>query len=250
MPLTLSDLLGEATSDTRHQDALGGSELHHYLERLESLPVALTHKSASLEKPELPDNERLEFLGDALIEARVSEVLYHRFVDRDEGFLTLARSALVNTDALAAIALDLGIDRELELGQGERSSGGSRKRTILAGAFEAVVAAIWLDCGHAKASGAIDATVLFDLDQLDEEISLLDPKSELQVYFAKAGRDAPRYSVEVSGPQHEPRFVVKVHLDGGASYQGRGGSKKEAEQRAARAALEVILARRNPSKDA
>ncbi len=241
MAMSISDLLDRADSDNFDPDNSGNSTLAPHLESMPSLSAALTHRSASLENPQLVDNERLEFLGDALIEARVSEVLFHKFTERDEGFLTLARSSLVNTDALAWIAIDLGLDRYLQLGQGERSSGGSLKRTILAGAFEAVIAAIWIDCGREKSTEAIDSTVLFEVENFDEAVSLLDPKSQLQVYFAKAGLDAPRYRTEMSGPQHAPLFIVEVHLAGGATYHGQGGSKKEAEQNAAAAAMDALL---------
>ena len=239
--MSLSDLLNRANSRNLDPDSYGDPALARHLESMPSLRAALTHRSASLEEPQLVDNERLEFLGDSLIEARVSEVLFHKFTERDEGFLTLARSSLVNTDALAWIAIDLGLDKYLQLGQGERSTGGALKRTILAGAFEAVVAAIWIECGRERATEAIDSTVLFEIDNFNEAVSLLDPKSQLQVHFAKAGLDAPRYRTEMSGPQHAPLFLVEVYLDGGASYHGQGGSKKEAEQRAAAAAMEALL---------
>ncbi len=234
----LLDLLEEAASDLRTGDREGGFD--SYLAVLPSLRIALTHKSAALENPALEHNERLEFLGDALLQAKVSEALFLRFPDRDEGYLTVARSALVNTDSLAAIGSDLGLDRHLVLGQGERSSGGAKKRTILAGAFEAVVAAIWFDVGLEAAATAIDRTVLADLERLDLEVPLLDAKSQLQIHFAKAGLEAPLYSAEMAGPQHAPKFIARVTLDGGASFTGRGGSKKEAEQRAARAALDSL----------
>ena len=214
--------------------------IKRFLLAMPSLGVALTHKSASLENLELIDNERLEFLGDSIIEARVSASLYLRYQDRDEGFLTMARAALVNTDALSQVANELAIDKFVVLGAGERASGGSRKRTILAGTFEAIIAAIFLDCGLDKACDAIERTVLFDLDNLDLDLGILDPKSQLQVFFAKAGREAPRYISEMTGPQHAPSFLVRVDVDGGHSYLGTGGSKKEAEQSAARAALEAL----------
>ncbi|MDA8101374.1 MAG: ribonuclease III [Nitrospiraceae bacterium] len=218
----------------------GPDSLDSHLAKMPSLVIALTHKSAALENPALEHNERLEFLGDALLQARVSEALFIRFPERDEGYLTVARSALVNTDSLAAIARDLGIDRHLVLGQGERNSGGAKKRTILAGTFEAVIAAIWLDVGVEAAMAAIDRTVLSDLERLDVEVALVDAKSQLQILFAKAGLAGPRYSAEMTGPQHAPKFVAKVTLEGGATFTGRGGSKKEAEQRAARAALDSL----------
>ncbi|MDA8262570.1 MAG: ribonuclease III [Actinomycetota bacterium] len=240
LTFNLLDLLAEAAGDRDPDGGQGG--IGSYLAIMPSLRIALTHKSAALENPALEHNERLEFLGDALLQARVSEALFTRYQDRDEGYLTVARSALVNTDSLAAIARDLGLDQHLVLGQGERNSGGAKKRTILAGALEAVVAAIWLDVGLEAAAAAIDRTVLADLERLDLEVPLVDAKSQLQIHFAKAGLAAPRYSAEMTGPQHAPKFVARVSLEGGASFTGRGGSKKEAEQRAARAALDALAA--------
>ncbi|MDA8210037.1 MAG: ribonuclease III [Actinomycetota bacterium] len=240
LTFSLLDLLEEALH--LGGPASGPEGIDSHLAVMPSLVVALTHKSAALENPALDHNERLEFLGDALLQARVSEALFMRFPERDEGYLTVARSALVNTDSLAAIAADLGIDRHLVLGQGERNSGGAKKRTILAGAFEAVVAAIWRDVGLQAAMSAIDRTVLSDLERLDVEVPLLDAKSQLQIHFARAGLEAPRYSAEMTGPQHAPKFIAKVTLEGGTSFTGRGGSKKEAEQRAARAALDSLTA--------
>ncbi|CAG4904391.1 MULTISPECIES: ribonuclease III [Acidithrix] len=201
------------------------------------LEVALTHRSASLEDPSLLDNERLEFLGDAIIEARVSWSLYLHYLDRDEGFLTLARSSLVNTDALASIAIMLGLDDFVILGLGERATGGTGKRTILAGLFEAVVGAIYLDLGAACAWELIDRTVLIDVENISLSETLLDPKSQLQIYFAKASLAMPVYESTKTGPDHAPLFVTDVILADGRRLRGEGTSKKEAEQRAARRAL-------------
>ena len=204
------------------------------------LQVALTHRSAVLENPELIDNERLEFLGDSILSSRVSDVLFHRFPDSDEGYLTLLRSSLVNTDALARIALDLRLDLYVRLGQGERSSGGATKRTILSDAFEAVIACVHLDLSFEAASDLIDATVLSNLETHQVTQDLLDAKSALQIWLAKAQKEAPIYRISKAGPDHLPVFVCQVHIGDGLFFEGSGGSKKEAQQAAATNALEHL----------
>lgn len=231
------DLLG-LVDDT--ESNIIQSQMVELQSKLPHLSTALTHRSAVLENPKLIDNERLEFLGDSVIEAKVSDALFHQFPTRDEGYLTLVRSTLVNTDALARIALALELDAFVTLGQGERANGGSAKRTILSGAFEAVVASIYLDLSFEAAASFIETTVLAELANLEFAPSLLDPKSQLQILLAKAQLQPPIYKNSKAGPDHMPVFVAQVNLDSSTYFEGIGGSKKEAEQAAARMALAYI----------
>ncbi len=241
LPRLFLELFGAslgARIDPKHLASLKSHEQVAILEDvLPHLKIALTHRSAVLEDPTLTDNERLEFLGDALIASRVSDVLYHKFLDRDEGHLTLLRASLVNTDALAKLAHDMRLDLFLLLGQGERLSGGSTKRTILSGTFEAVVASVHLDLSLDHAAKLIDATVLSEVDQLEVSSALLDSKSALQIALAKSAKSVPVYTTSKAGPDHVPVFVTEVHIGEAFVFEGSGRSKKESQQAAAKQAL-------------
>jgi len=200
---------------------------------------ALTHRSWCAEHAGEPSNERLEFLGDAVLGIVVTDHLFHRFPDRPEGQLAKTRASVVSASALAEVGAALGLGRDLRLGKGEDGSGGREKASILADAVEAVIGAMYLD-------GGIDAVRSFVLDQLTERIGdaalrpgETDYKTRLQEIAAHDGFRPPVYSITESGPDHHKRFHAVVAIGGTTSGAGDGSSKKEAEQRAARAAYDA-----------
>jgi len=209
---------------------------------LSHLEEALTHPSYSNEhrRGACADNQRLEFLGDAVLGMCVSEILMDRYPAADEGELSLLRSSLVNTDALATWARELGLGAALRLGRGAGAAGERDQKNVLADAVEAIVAAVYLDRGIAAARELSRTIVSGPLDRLGTAaIPGRDPKSELQERVQAAGRASPRYRVVgTEGPDHRREFLVEVEVDGEVLGTGRGPSKKLAEQAAAHAALQ------------
>jgi ribonuclease-3 len=207
------------------------------------LNEALVHSSYVNEHPEgdTESNERLEFLGDAVLSLVMSEALFKRHRDEPEGVLTTRRAAVVSTTGLARIAQRLGIGSALVLGQGAENSGERDRSSVLAGLFEAIVAAIYLDQGLAAARRFILDAAAPELDSAVSFDSLKAPKSRLQERaFAGSGR-APAYRIVSSeGPDHDRHFVVEVAIDGEVWGVGEGHSRREAETRAAEAALEQL----------
>ena len=209
------------------------------------LQRALTHRSYLNEHPGFPfeDNERLEFLGDAVIDFLSGEYLYHRFPELPEGPLTSLRSTLVRRETLFCFAQELELGRYLLVGYGEAESGGRERPTVLADAFEAVAGAVYLDQGL---EGARRFFVPFMekkvADALRDEVDK-DPKSRLQEVVQSQTRHTPRYLTAFeSGPDHAKEFTVQVTIGGRVYGQGTGLSKQLAAQAAAQAALERIEA--------
>ncbi len=204
------------------------------------LRCALTHSSYANENPqEGPSNERLEFLGDAVLDLIVSESLYRRDPLADEGTLSSLRSLLVRAETLARIGEQLQLAQALRLGHGELLGGGTEKRSILADAFEAVVAAIYLGGGMEDASRFLRETLLSSLP--DGATRTLSAKSELEHWAQRDGGQSPRYVViERSGPDHAPRFSVEVIVTGRRLGAGEGSSKRRAEESAAEDALRSL----------
>ena len=185
------------------------------------------------------DNEKLEFLGDAVLTMIVSEVLLHRFPDWQEGQLSKARASLVNSGALAEAARGVGLGAHLRLGRGEEKTGGRDKSAILADGYEAVVAAVYLDGGLEPARHVIERTLLNEALQQDALAGGLlggpDDKSKLQELLQARGWPAAKYRVlKESGPDHKKVFKVEAAITGHASAFGTGFTKKEAQQAAAR----------------
>ena len=198
---------------------------------------ALTHPSFSNETG-LPHNQRLEFLGDAVLGVCVSELLVTRFPEADEGSLTRMRSALVNATALARFAKKIDLGASLALGRGARTSGEREGLNVLADAVESLVAAVYDALGLEAARKLTLAIVEDPLGELDSS-KALDPKSALQERVQARGEPTPTYRVVHSeGPAHDPRFVVEVLVGDRPLAQGEGASKKAAERAAASAALE------------
>ena len=195
------------------------------------LRLALTHPSTKL-----PDNQRLEFLGDAVLEFCVSDMLYHKYGKLHEGELTARRAALVCERTLSAIARSLDLGRCLIMGHGEEQTGGREKASILADAVEAVLAAIYVDGGYEAARDVI--RMLFDEDEALIAWRGHDDKSALQEYTQAHGLELPSYAIIAQeGPDHNRKFTAQVSVMGKAVATGIGNSKKAAEQAAAKAAL-------------
>ena len=207
------------------------------------LTEALVHSSYVNEHPEggTDSNERLEFLGDAVLSLVMSEALFKRHRDEPEGILTTRRAAIVSTRGLARISRRLGIGDALILGQGAENSGERARSSVLAGLFESIVAAIYLDQGLDAARDFILDAAAPELDAAVSVDTLKAPKSRLQEHaFSVTGR-APAYRILSSdGPDHDRHFVVEVTVDGVVVGTGEGRSRREAETHAAQAALEGI----------
>lgn len=203
---------------------------------------ALTHTSYVNEvDSSLESNEKFEFLGDALLNTITSIILMERFPDFNEGDLSRFRSRVVSEASLASIALDLGLDRFLLLGKGEEKGGGRQKRSILASAFEALVAAIYMDGGFERVFEKIGALLARSIDEIETKGAYLDYKTILQEVAQRIYKEPPIYRVvKEEGPEHSKVFEVEVIIRGRVYGRGRGRSKKEAEKEAAKVALQVF----------
>lgn len=179
------------------------------------LETALTHRSYLNEHRNIPEhNERIEFLGDAVLELIVSDFLYQRYPDRPEGDLTSFRSALVKTDTLAQAARDLEIGEYIRLSKGEEESGGREKDYLLANAFEAVLGAIYLDKGYNTCKDFISRTLLPKIEQIVEYRLDIDSKTKIQELAQSVYKTTPTYEViKEEGPDHNKTFTVAVKLD-------------------------------------
>lgn len=201
------------------------------------LRQALTHRSFGE-----PNNERLEFLGDSLLNAVIAMELFRRFGGYKEGELSRLRASLVRQDGLHGVALGLGLGDYLQLGEGELKSGGFRRPSILADALEAVFGAVFLDAGFEAARGVIGQLYRPLLDGLDPASAGKDPKTALQEWLQGRRKGLPVYSlVETRGEAHAQEFEVECAVPGlGLATRGRGGSRRAAEQQAAQLALDQI----------
>jgi ribonuclease-3 len=200
------------------------------------LERALTHRSYAYEHGGLPTNERLEFLGDAVLGIVVTDALYTTHPDLPEGALAKLRASVVNTRALAGVARRLELGRWICLGRGEEATGGRDKNSILADTMEAVIGAVYLDRGISGATVLV--RTLFDplMAAAASEGAELDWKTALQEVMASRGLGVPDYRITESGPDHDKRFAAQVLVAGEPLGRGDGRSKKEAEQVAAEAA--------------
>lgn len=205
------------------------------------LEIALTHRSYVNEHPENKiTNERLEFLGDAVLEFIVSEDLFNKFKDKEEGYLTALRANLVNTVNLASVAKELKLGEHLKLSKGEEETGGRTNPSLLADTLEAIIGAIFLDSGIQNAKEFIQQNILIKTDTFTLK-PLKDFKSRLQEIVQAKSLPAPKYSVvEEDGPDHNKTFTVSVLVDNKSQAKGTGKSKAEAEQKAAESALKII----------
>jgi len=205
------------------------------------LETSLTHRSHANEvrRADVCDNERLEFLGDAVIDLYVSERLYEAMPDWPEGQLSQARASLVNQDALAAVATELGLGPLLRLGRGEAKTGGRSKPKILCGTMEAVIGAVYIDGGAACCTPVLDTLFADRLRRLHGDVRVQrDAKTALQEILAAASNELPGYrALAVTGPSHRPIHTVAVVHGGAILAIGPGRKIQLAEQRAAAAAL-------------
>jgi ribonuclease III len=198
--------------------------------------AALTHRSFAFEQGGLLTNERLEFLGDAVLGLVVTDLAYRAFPDLSEGELAKLRAAMVNMTMLAEVSRELGVGEAILLGKGEELSGGRHKTSILADAMEAVIGAVYLDRGLEAASQMIERLFWPRMAAYVRGEGDRDYKTSLQELAAQDLGRLPEYRVEERGPDHEKEFTATVYLGGRALGQGTGRSKKEAEQHAAREA--------------
>ena len=217
------------------------------------LERALTHSSAvpemraerAVDSPEtaaIQDNERLEFLGDAVLELLAREYLLESFPEWSEGQLSKSRAGLVNAHSLENAARRIKLGEHLRLGRGEEKTGGREKPALLADAFEAVVAAVYLDAGLGSTREMLKR-LLFEqaLEERGERIADSDRKSALQEFLQGNGKPPAEYRLSgESGPDHQKMFAVEVWIDGERMATGEGSTKKEAEQRAAQSAMEHL----------
>jgi ribonuclease-3 len=221
---------------TRLEALLGTGLDHDLLER------ALTHRSYAYEHGGLPTNERLEFLGDAVLGVVVTDALYTNHPDLAEGSLAKLRASVVSTRALAGVARALGLGEWMRLGKGEDVTGGRNKPSILADTMEAIIGAVYLERGLEGATAMVRR--LFDplMEAAAMDGAALDWKTALQELTAARGLGVPDYAITESGPDHAKSFVATALVAGRPRGEGAGSSKKEAEQQAAEGAWRVLSA--------
>ena len=211
--------------------------LGYTFQKKEWLELALTHRSAQ-SRGSRNDYERLEFLGDAVLDLAVAHLLLDNYPEAKEGELSKMRAALVNTASLADVSRSLGFGPSIRLSRGELASGGAERASILADVFEAIIGAIYRDSGFDAAFQVIAAL----LHERLRTVTPRDPKTELQEALHAIGKNAPEYGLEcVEGPEHAPLFVSVVKIDGIISGRGKGATKKASQQEAASEALQTLL---------
>jgi ribonuclease-3 len=204
------------------------------------LDRAMAHRSWCAEEEGRSSNERLEFLGDAVLGLVVAEYTYRNHSELSDGVMSKVRASVVNTRVLAEVALELGIDEHLRLGRGEDLSGGRAKESILADATEAVFGAVYLDGGLTEAERVILSLLKGRIALAVGEPGESDHKSRLQELTVRLGRGVPLYEVVGSGPDHARRYLATVYVAGQRLGTGEGRSKKDAEQMAAQVACGTL----------
>ncbi|NQV86580.1 MAG: ribonuclease III [Woeseiaceae bacterium] len=211
--------------------------LHYRFQNAELFQQALTHRSATNR-----NNERLEFLGDAVLDFVVSGAVYRSHPEAAEGDLSKLRAALVNEVTLAEIALDMGLGEHLILGSGEQKTGGHRRESILADALEAIFGAVFLDSGFGAAKELIDRVYAQRYRDLPDIEDLKDPKTRLQEWLQARKMELPHYElVEVSGKDHKQRFSVTCTVaEKSVASSGESTTRRKAEQKAARTMMEIL----------
>jgi ribonuclease-3 len=215
-------------------EALGGKVSR------EAIDLAMTHRSFAYENGGVPTNERMEFLGDSVLGVVITEELYRRHPDLAEGQLAKLRAAIVNSRALAGVGRTIELGRYLKLGRGEQVSGGRDKSSIIADAVEAVIGAYYLERGLEATRTLVLRLFASALEAAANLGAGLDWKTSLQELAAERSLGAPEYQVVDSGPDHHKSFHARVVLGSTAVGEGRGNSKKEAEQLAAEQAWTAL----------
>jgi len=211
-------------------------KIGYQFKSIEFLELALTHRSASSQH-----NERVEFLGDGVLNFVVAEALYHNYPNATEGELSRYRATLVNKDTLAEIAKELNLGDYIRLGSGELKSGGFRRASILADGLEAIIAAVLLDTGFESAKNLILNLFKNKIDVVSEQ-KLKDPKSRLQEYLQSRKQNLPLYTVmSIDGDPHNQTFKIKCDIpELNIVVEGKGSSRRKAEQLAAESAMQLI----------
>ncbi len=207
------------------------------------LKEALTHRSYINEKPNwhLPHNERLEYLGDAVLELAVTEKLFKKFNSFPEGKLTILRAALVNYQILAKVAVEIGLEKFILMSRGEAKDRGKAREVILANAIEALIGAIYLDQNFEKISTFVDKFIIIHLKDILKNESYKDVKSKLQEIIQEKQKITPTYKViEEKGPAHQRTFRIGVYFNSEFIAEGVGASKQEGELEAAKSALKKL----------
>ena len=206
----------------------------------ELLELALTHSSYAYENGKIPNNERLEFLGDSVLGFVVTGHVYSENPDLDEGSLSRLRSATVSAKTLAIAANQIGPGEFVRLGKGELSTGGQTKTNILADTFEAIIGAAYLSGGLAPAKSIIDSLVLPLLSSEDELLETSEPRTVLSELLKSLGKSDASFEVTHEGPDHDRTFFAEVIVDGAAISKGSGRTRKAAEAQAAVEALKTL----------
>ncbi len=206
----------------------------------EVLELAFTHRSYAYETSITTTNERLEFLGDSVLGLIVTDELYLKYPDLDESRLSPLRSGIVNMRALADIARTLELGKYIRLGKGEEVTNGRDKNSLLADALEALIGAIYLECGFSKTTEVVNILIKETLENAMAKGAGLDGKTALQELVAAQGKGSPEYVVSETGPDHDKSFTAVAMVAGSAIAEGLGKSKREAEQSAARIAFDLL----------
>ena len=240
-----SDIFRKKKNPKDHQSFRGESlyRVLSYRFKDESLLIqALTHRSfLDHEARRSASNERMEFLGDAVLELVVTEELYRLYPRESEGELTKARACIVSRDSLAREAKKMGLGQYLFLGKGEERSGGRSRKSILSDVYEAILGAIFLDGGLDEVKQFLNRNLLKNIDRLINSQFHDNYKSRLLEYAQARGKTGPEYRVlEERGPDHEKEFAVEVHVNGKVLGKGKGYTKRKAEQEAACQAMKML----------
>lgn len=206
------------------------------------LLLALTHRSC-LNTPGISESyERLEFLGDAILEMLITNYLYRKYPDKAEGYLTAARSAIVRTESLSAISIKYGFNKFIRMSKGEESTGGRKNASILEDVIESLIGSLFIDGGLETARIFFEKFILPNAEDIIVEDKLKDPKSLLQEKIQAQGGQSPIYeSVNETGPDHEKVFEIAVLINNSQVATGLGKNKQEAEQKAAQKALDILF---------
>jgi ribonuclease-3 len=211
---------------------------------LKLLQQAFTHSSYVNENKQAKHNERLEFLGDAVLELAVTQYLYEQYPNRPEGELTKMRASIVCEPSLNTLAVQQNFGAYLLLGRGEESTGGRSRPAILADVFEAFIGALYLDQGFEVVISFLQSSLFKKLQQ-DESIRMIDAKSQLQEFAQQNNLGKPDYQLVMEdGPSHDKQFIIEVKLEDRVLGTGTGRTKKQSEQQAAAQALTILLANR------
>jgi ribonuclease-3 len=245
MPTTSSNPKNKAALSTERKKELAAfaKTAGVRFRSLELLNLSFMHRSVTNESSSQGNNERLEFLGDAILGAVAATLLYQNLTDRSEGDLAKIKSVVVSEDILSGLARELQIDRLLILGRGEELSGGRTKNAILADALEALIGALYLDSGYKAAHAFVSARIGPEIDRVLDNRHHRDYKSLLQELSQHRYRKYPAYRLlKRSGPEHDHFFWIEVTVNGHVFGPGMGKNKKAAEQEAARIAYEALEA--------